>query len=96
MFIPAESIVADYFDLRTQLDELAKDVTDVITHPSYILPFLQSGRLVKVKFDQKDFGWGIVVAFSKRTQPKVKGSLASPSSQNLTDHSAYGVFSART
>lgn len=72
MVVPEETIVADYFDLRTQLDELVKDVTDVITHPSYILPFLQSGRLVKVKHGNADFGWGIVVAFSKLNQPKVR------------------------
>ncbi|KAG9003025.1 ATP-dependent RNA helicase mtr4 [Tulasnella sp. JGI-2019a] len=70
MVVPEEARVMEYYDLRQQLDELGKDVTDVITHPSYCLPFLQGGRLVKVKHEKSDYGWGIVVNFNKRTPPK--------------------------
>ncbi|KAG8883351.1 ATP-dependent RNA helicase mtr4 [Tulasnella sp. 331] len=70
MVVPEEARVTEYYDLRQQLDELGKDVAEVIIHPSYSLPFLQDGRLVKVKHEKNDYGWGIVVNFSKRTQPK--------------------------
>jgi ATP-dependent RNA helicase DOB1 len=39
---------------------------DVINHPNYCLPFMQPGRLVKVKYLDYDFGWGAVVKFTPR------------------------------
>lgn len=73
--IPDEQLVAEYYDYRQQLDQMAQDFRDVITHPTYSLPFLQPGRLVKVKYQDLDFGWGVVINFSKRLPPKVCGVL---------------------
>ncbi|KAF8581458.1 antiviral helicase [Ramaria rubella] len=70
-----EEDVADYYDLRKKLDELAVDFKDVITHPSYSLPFLKPGRLVKIKHLQLDFGWGIIINYEKRIPPKGKPVL---------------------
>jgi ATP-dependent RNA helicase DOB1 len=53
------------------MDESRQDLQTVITHPTHILPFLQTGRLVKIKYRELDFGWGVVVNFSKRISPKV-------------------------
>jgi ATP-dependent RNA helicase DOB1 len=50
---------------------MGQDFRDVITHPTYSLPFLQSGRLVKVKYQKLDFGWGVIISYSKRLPPKV-------------------------
>jgi ATP-dependent RNA helicase DOB1 len=50
---------------------MLSDFREVITHPTYALPFLQPGRLVKVKYQNLDFGWGVVVNFEKRVTPKV-------------------------
>ena len=51
---------------------MVSDFREVITHPTYSLPFLQTGRLVKVKYQKLDFGWGIVINFEKRIAPKVR------------------------
>lgn len=69
--IPDEEQVADYYEYRQQLDQMANDFKEVITHPTYSLPFLQPGRLVKVKYQKLDFGWGVVINYQKRTPPKV-------------------------
>jgi ATP-dependent RNA helicase DOB1 len=69
--IPDENIVAIYYDYRQQLDRMAADFREVITHPNYSLPFLQPGRLIKVKYKDLDFGWGVVVNYQKRLPPKV-------------------------
>ena len=69
--IPDEALISQYYDCRQQLDELVADFREVITHPTYSLPFLKSGRLVKVKYQKLDFGWGIVINFQKRLPPKV-------------------------
>lgn len=72
--VPEEEGIADYYELRRQMDEAKDDFQAVITHPSHILPFLQPGRLVKVKHGSLDFGWGVVVKYTKRAQEKVRKS----------------------
>lgn len=69
--IPDEELIADYYDYRQQLEQMANDFREVITHPTYSLPFLQPGRLVKFKYQKLDFGWGVVINYQKRAQPKV-------------------------
>lgn len=69
--VPDEELVASYYDFRQQLDQMAADFREVITHPNYSLPFLQPGRLVKVKHQKLDFGWGVIVNYQKRLPPKV-------------------------
>lgn len=86
MQIEDEGIVREYYDLRQQLNTYTKDMRDVITHPSYCLQFLQSGRLVRVKHNDYDFGWGAVVNFTPRRPPKgVKASDIPPQQSYVVD-----------
>ena len=80
--IPDEDNIADYYDLRQQLDILNRDLRDVLNHPTYALPFLQPGRLVRVKHDDLDFGWGVVVNYQKRVGAKGKPLAADEPPQN--------------
>ncbi|CEQ40954.1 SPOSA6832_02632, partial [Sporobolomyces salmonicolor] len=80
--IPDEDNIADYYDLRQQLDILNKDLRDVLNHPTYALPFLQPGRLIRVKHDDLDFGWGVVVNYQKRVGGKGKPLPADEPPQN--------------
>lgn len=66
MIISDEGTIKEYYDLRKQLDIYTKDMRDIINHPSYCLQFLQSGRLVRIKFNDNDFGWGAIVNFTPR------------------------------
>lgn len=81
--IPDEQLIAEYYGYRQQLDQMAQDFRDVITHPDYSLPFLQPGRLVKVKYQKLDFGWGVIINYSKRLPPKVRNITASMIESNL-------------
>lgn len=74
-----ESTIADYYDLKKQLQRYGDDVKSVINHPTNSLPFMQPGRLVKVKTGTKDFGWGAVVSYSKRSP----NSFGSPATEPL-------------
>ena len=65
MMIEDEQDIKEYYDLRQNLTGYGTEMKAVITHPQYLLKFLQSGRLVKVKYKDYDFGWGAVVNFSK-------------------------------
>uniref|UniRef100_A0A8C4RKD4 Exosome RNA helicase MTR4 n=1 Tax=Erpetoichthys calabaricus TaxID=27687 RepID=A0A8C4RKD4_ERPCA len=68
--IPNEESVVTYYKIRQQLAKLGKEIEEYIHKPKYCLPFLQPGRLVKVKKDEDDFGWGVVVNFSKKSNVK--------------------------
>ncbi|XP_042365773.1 exosome RNA helicase MTR4 [Plectropomus leopardus] len=68
--IPNEESVVTYFKIRQQLAKLGKDIQEFIHKPKFCLPFLQPGRLVKVKNEDADFGWGVVVNFCKKTNTK--------------------------
>ena len=47
--VPDEETVSEVHALRTQLARYEEDKRTVINHPSYALPFLQPGRLVRVR-----------------------------------------------
>src|SRR5204862_6120131 len=79
--IEDESTVREYYDLRQQLNTYGKEMRDVVNHPNYCLQFMQPGRLVKVKFKDADFGWGVVVNYSKRLKGKVSRWKRSQCSQ---------------
>ncbi|XP_067842027.1 exosome RNA helicase MTR4 isoform X1 [Heptranchias perlo] len=68
--IPNEESVVTYYKIRQQLAKLGKEIEEYIHKPKYCLPFLQPGRLVKVKNDDDDFGWGVVINFNKKSNVK--------------------------
>ncbi|KAF2100648.1 ATP-dependent RNA helicase DOB1 [Rhizodiscina lignyota] len=78
MEIPDEGSVKDYYELRKSLDTYTKDMREVITHPNYCLRFLQSGRLIKIKYKDYDFGWGAVVDWKKRDTKVQEDSTITP------------------
>ncbi|KZT25605.1 antiviral helicase [Neolentinus lepideus HHB14362 ss-1] len=86
--IQDEQLIADYYSYRQQLDQMSADFRDVITHPNYCLPFLQPGRLVKVKYQKLDFGWGVVINYHKRLPPK---NRPMPQTEEIPPHEQYVV-----
>ncbi|TKX18658.1 ATP-dependent RNA helicase mtr4 [Elsinoe australis] len=83
--IEDEGTIKDYHTLRKSLDGYAKDMRDVITHPQHCLQFLQSGRLVRIKYKDYDFNWGAVVNFAKRRQPKNQSEEFPPQESYIVD-----------
>lgn len=76
MVVPHETILEGEAAVRKQIALLENDYFAVTTHPSYALPFIQSGRLVRVQSGEEDFGWGAVVEFAKRQAPRGKEAAA--------------------
>jgi len=74
MVIPNEEEVTSYARLRDQLSALGTEFHSWLTKPQYIVPFLQPGRLVRVKAGDQEFGWGAVVNM-KRQRPEGETSL---------------------
>ena len=82
MQIADEGTIREYYDLRKQLDNHSKDMRDVINHPNYCLQFMQSGRLVRIKHNDNDFGWGAVVNFTPRKPGKDQKAEDIPAQQS--------------
>ncbi|ORY74828.1 rRNA-processing arch domain-domain-containing protein [Protomyces lactucae-debilis] len=83
--IEDEQTIAEYYELKSKLGGYAEDMRLVMNHPSNALPFLQPGRLIKIKHAGHDFGWGCVVNFQKRTNPKGVSAPFSPEESYLVD-----------
>ena len=81
--IQDESTIKEYYELRQQLTTYTKDMRDVINHPNYCLQFMQSGRLVRIKYMDYDFGWGAVVNFTQRRPSKEQKP------EDITPHQSY-------
>lgn len=75
MNIADEATIQDYYELRKQLAKYTADMQEVISHPDYCLPFLQPGRLVHIKHQGHDFGWGAVVNYKQRRSKDPKEVL---------------------
>ncbi|CAH6719350.1 ATP-dependent RNA helicase DOB1 [[Candida] jaroonii] len=84
IIIDDENIVKEYYNFKQQLIGYQEDCRKVITHPGHILPFLQPGRVIKVKVGDMDYGWGMVASFNKRINKK-------HSSHSFSDHDSYIV-----
>ncbi|XP_028158859.1 exosome RNA helicase MTR4 isoform X2 [Ostrinia furnacalis] len=61
--VQEEHSIASYCSTRSQLDLLGAQFRSFITRPEYLKPFLQPGRLVKVKTEKYEYDWGIIVNF---------------------------------
>ncbi|KAJ9093355.1 ATP-dependent RNA helicase mtr4 [Naganishia cerealis] len=68
--IDDESTIKEYFEINKQLQQYKEDMRQVITHPGHILPFLQPGRVVKIKVGSDDYGWGMVTSYQKRNNKR--------------------------
>jgi ATP-dependent RNA helicase DOB1 len=93
-------LVAEYCQLRAQLERQRRRMRAEVNQPVYLLPFLNAGRLVRVKrSEEEDWGWGVVVSFTRRytggLQPLGKTrSAASGDPGKETDSAALGVVSS--
>lgn len=70
--VEQENVIAQYYDLKEKIAVYEQDMKDVMNHPNYCLPFIQPGRLVRIKHDKKLYDWGVVVNYNKRIKPFVR------------------------
>ncbi|XP_013133278.1 PREDICTED: superkiller viralicidic activity 2-like 2 [Papilio polytes] len=73
-----EKSIAEYCGTRAQLDLLGAKFRGFITRPEYLKPFLQPGRLVKVKTEKHEYDWGIIVNFKHNTSRGKKQKEENP------------------
>jgi len=85
MVMEDEAQIKEYYDIRKQLETFGSDVKAVYTHPSYSLPFIVGGRLVRVKHKDVDFRWGAVVNYSKRRGEIANAEKLKPQQEFVVD-----------
>lgn len=85
MDIPDEGTIRDYYDLRQQIAGYNDDMRHKISEPKYSVPFLNPGRLVQIKHEEYDFGWGAVVNFHKRKAPNNAAEEYPPHESHILD-----------
>jgi len=83
MFIRDESNVIEYSSIKSQLNKLKEAMRDFINQPSYVQPFLVPGRIVKVRDQNIDWGYGVVLNFYKR--PIKTGGVSDKSFEIVAD-----------
>ncbi|KAI0205709.1 rRNA-processing arch domain-containing protein [Astrocystis sublimbata] len=87
MVIPDEATVKDYYSLRQQLTTYTKDMLHVIQHPEHCAEYLQPGRLVQIVNPKsgQDFGWGVILNFTRRAEPKFGEKAYEPQESMFID-----------
>ena len=63
--IPNEDLLKKRSKISEQRIKIEQEIVKIVTQPENIVPFFVPGRLIKVKSDQMDWGWGILVNFTK-------------------------------
>lgn len=65
-----EEEILSYYEIRQQIDILAEGVREIMNDPTYSLPFMQPGRLVRIRYLDMEFGWGAVVSYHRANSRK--------------------------
>eukprot|EP00735_Rhodelphis_limneticus_P006616 TRINITY_DN19045_c0_g1::TRINITY_DN19045_c0_g1_i1::g.13825::m.13825 TRINITY_DN19045_c0_g1::TRINITY_DN19045_c0_g1_i1::g.13825 ORF type:complete len:1043 (-),score=298.02,sp/P42285/SK2L2_HUMAN/58.93/0.0,rRNA_proc-arch/PF13234.1/2.4e-84,DSHCT/PF08148.7/1e-61,DEAD/PF00270.24/1.3e-20,DEAD/PF00270.24/2e+03,Helicase_C/PF00271.26/4.9e-07,MutS_III/PF05192.13/5.7,MutS_III/PF05192.13/2.3,DUF615/PF04751.9/0.12,Prp19/PF08606.6/12,Prp19/PF08606.6/40,DBC1/PF14443.1/0.25 TRINITY_DN19045_c0_g1_i1:103-3180(-) len=69
--IEDEGRVSECYSIRQELHRIRRALAQTTSLPMYALPFLQPGRLVQVTDGDTEWGWGVVVNFSKKVDKSV-------------------------
>ena len=74
--IEDEKRVKDHFNIKNQISILSAEFTEYVRRPEHIMPFIQSGRLLKLVNDKgADIGWSAVINFTKKKNTKPSKSM---------------------
>ncbi|EAL69567.1 DEAD/DEAH box helicase [Dictyostelium discoideum AX4] len=66
IIIRDETSVTEYSSIKAQLAKLREAMRDFINQPTYVQPFLTAGRIVRIREGSTDWGYGVILNFSKR------------------------------
>lgn len=66
IIIPLEDKLEKKNKYVSQQAKIAKQVNTIVCEPENIVPFLVPGRLIKIKSDNVDWGWGVLVSWTRQ------------------------------
>ncbi|XP_049848810.1 exosome RNA helicase MTR4-like [Schistocerca gregaria] len=71
--IENEEMLSQFYQLNQQASIIREYINQKITQPDYILPFLQPGRLVRVRDGETKWGWGVTINYQKASSDSFSG-----------------------
>jgi ATP-dependent RNA helicase DOB1 len=85
VIVENERQVQEYYDARRELESLRDQIRLEITKPIYAIPYLQPGRLVRVRDGQDDWGWGVVINYQKKKSAESANVKQTKASDYIVD-----------
>ncbi|KAL0478195.1 ATP-dependent RNA helicase, partial [Acrasis kona] len=64
--LPDESNIKEYHDALHEWIKVKDQIRELTTQPVYAVPYIQPGRLVKVREGFTDWGWGMIVNYQRK------------------------------
>ncbi|CAE8646419.1 unnamed protein product [Polarella glacialis] len=61
-----DETIADYYYIAKELEKKTEERRQIVIRPENIAPYLNPGRLVYMKDGETEWGWGILVAASRK------------------------------
>lgn len=92
--IENEKLVSTVAKMRDACEKVEEQMRAIAITPKYVLPFLQNGRLVRIRDRANDFGWGVIVGFSKNKNFEEGSATSSVETKYIVDAILYVRFSA--
>ncbi|CBK21972.2 uncharacterized protein [Blastocystis hominis] len=87
--IENEKLVSTVAKMRDACEKVEEQMRAIAITPKYVLPFLQNGRLVRIRDRANDFGWGVIVGFSKNKNFEEGSATSSVETKYIVDAILY-------
>ncbi len=63
--VPQEELLDEYYKLCKMFDEYSARIRAIVFEPQNSLPYMNLGRLVKVKYNGMEYEWGMIVRYEE-------------------------------
>jgi ATP-dependent RNA helicase DOB1 len=63
--IEDKEVIAEFFTLQQLKEKTNEEISRTMTKPNHCLPYLNSGRLVSIRCDNKNWGWAALISYCK-------------------------------
>jgi len=80
--IQDEEKISEIYKLNQQIKLYKEKIRKITCQPQYLLPFFAIGRLVYVKNGETEWGWGVVINFTKKKVQVKRKKQPQPEEEN--------------
>ncbi|KAF8362544.1 hypothetical protein PRIPAC_89467 [Pristionchus pacificus] len=67
--------IESYLELENGIKRIHKTTKKMYMTVTHMAMFFNTGRLLKIKFGELDFGWGVLMRFERKTIPNTNGDM---------------------
>ncbi|GMS82438.1 hypothetical protein PENTCL1PPCAC_4613 [Pristionchus entomophagus] len=70
MPVPGQMNIERYMELENAISRIGATTKKMYMTLPYLMHFFNTGRLLKIKLGELDFGWGVLIRFERKTDPE--------------------------